>query len=58
MTTHTARRSLATNMYLAGIPIKTIMTITGHSSVAQLMEYIKITEIEVAESLKDHSFFK
>lgn len=58
MTTHTARRSLATNMYLAGIPIKTIMTITGHSSVAQLMEYIKITEIEVAESLKDHPFFK
>ena len=58
ITTHTARRSLATNMYLAGIPIKTIMTITGHSSVAQLMSYIKITEIEVAESLKDHPFFK
>lgn len=58
ITTHTARRSLATNMYLAGIPIKTIMTITGHSSVAQLMDYIKITEVEVADSLKDHSFFK
>lgn len=58
ITTHTARRSLATNMYLAGIPIKTIMTITGHATVAQLMDYIKITEIEVAESLKDHPFFK
>jgi len=58
ITTHTARRSLATNMYLAGVPIKTIMIMTGHSSVKQLMEYIKITEVEVAQSLKDHPFFK
>jgi integrase len=58
ITTHTARRSLATNMYLVGIPIKTIMSITGHSTVAQLMSYIKITEVEVAESIKDHPFFK
>jgi integrase len=57
MTTHTARRSLATNLYLAGIPIKTIMMLTGHKSVAQLMDYIKITEQEMAESLKDHPFF-
>lgn len=55
--THTARRSLATNMYLAGIPIKTIMKITGHKTVVQLMDYIKITEQEIAESLVDHPFF-
>jgi len=57
ITTHTARRSLATNMYLAGVPIITIMKITGHSSPEMLMKYIKITELEVANSLASHPFF-
>jgi len=58
ITTHTARRSLATNMYLMGIPLKTIAMITGHSNIPQLMKYIKITEQDVANSLLDHPFFK
>lgn len=57
MTTHTARRSMATNMYLAKVPIYTIMTLTGHKSVTQFFKYIKITEVEIAESLVDHEFF-
>jgi integrase len=58
ITTHTARRSLATNMYLAGVPVNMIMILTGHKRITQLMEYIKITEIEAANTLKNHPFFK
>ncbi len=32
ITTHTARRSFATNQYLSGAPILTIMAITGHKT--------------------------
>ena len=35
ITTHTGRRSAATNMFLAGIPSAQIMSITGHSSEKQ-----------------------
>jgi len=55
--THTARRSMATNMYKAGVPIKEIMHLTGHTKPSQFFSYIKITETEVAENLRDHPFF-
>ena len=58
ISTHTARRSMATNMYMEGIPIGTIMQLTGHSEAEEFMKYIKVSEIEVAESLKNHPFFK
>ncbi|MCA6439134.1 MAG: hypothetical protein IM581_04350 [Chitinophagaceae bacterium] len=32
LTTHTARRSFATNEFLAGTPALTIMAITGHKT--------------------------
>ncbi len=32
LTTHTARRSFATNMYLRNIPVPMIMAITGHKT--------------------------
>lgn len=56
--THTARRSLATNLYLAGVPVKSIAMLTGHATVKQLMSYIKVTEQEQAKALQDHDFFK
>ena len=58
ITFHTARRSLATNLYLAGIPIMTIMRLTGHKTITSFLKYIKISEQEVADSLRDHPFFK
>ena len=39
--THTARRTGATLMYLAGIDIYDIMKVTGHSSPKMLKKYIK-----------------
>ena len=39
---HTARRSFATNMYLKGVPSISIMSITGHTTEANFMKYIKV----------------
>jgi integrase len=58
VSTHTARRSGATNMFKAGIPSISIMKITGHKSEKAFLKYIKITNEENAELLSNHSFFK
>ena len=39
---HTARRSFATNMYLRGVPSISIMAITGHTTEANFLKYIKV----------------
>lgn len=54
LTTHTARRSFATNEYLAGTPTITIMAITGHRTESAFMKYIKLTPTEHAKILKMH----
>lgn len=56
--THTARRSGATNMYLAGIPTIAIMKITGHKTEKEFMKYIKITEEQTAMELMNHPYFR
>jgi integrase len=52
--THTARRSFATNEYLAGTPVITIMAITGHKTEKAFLRYIKLTPDEHAKLLKMH----
>jgi integrase len=49
ITTHTARRSFATNMFKKGIPSRVIMKITGHRTEKAFSSYIKISEDENAE---------
>jgi integrase len=57
--THTARRTGATLMYLAGIDIYDIMKVTGHASPKMLKKYIKADSLEVAEKLSDkYDYFK
>jgi integrase len=46
--THTARRSFATNAYKAGIPLSSIMSVTGHSSEQMLRKYLKLDTKERA----------
>ena len=46
---HTARRSFATNMYLKGVPPISIMAITGHTTEANFMKYIKVDKLQHAE---------
>jgi len=48
ITTHTARRSFATNEFLAGTPVKLIMSITGHKSEKDFYRYIRISPEEGA----------
>lgn len=45
---HTARRSFATNMYLKDIPSISIMAITGHTTEANFLKYIKVNKEEHA----------
>lgn len=51
ITTHTARRSFATNLYLKGFPTISIMKITGHRTEKAFMKYLKITQEQNAELL-------
>jgi integrase len=56
---HTARRTGATLMYLAGIDIYDIMKVTGHSSPKMLKKYIKADSLEVVRKLTDkYDYFK
>lgn len=55
--THTARRSGATNMYLAGIPSIYVMKVTGHKTEKEFMKYIKASEEETAMELMNHPYF-
>jgi integrase len=55
---HTARRSFATNAYLAGIPTARIMLMTGHKTEQSFFNYIRISKVENASTLAEHPFFK
>jgi integrase len=57
VSTHTARRSGATNMYLANIPPFRIMLITGHKTETAFYKYIRIRKEENAIILQSHPFF-
>jgi integrase len=48
VTTHTARRSFATNMYLMKVPTLSIMAVTGHKTEKAFMKYIKLANDEHA----------
>lgn len=58
VTAHTARRSFATNAYLAHVPTLAIMKITGHSSEKVFLRYIRISQEDNARQLQEHPFFK
>lgn len=58
ITTHTARRSFATNAYLAGVPTIAILKITGHKTEQAFLKYIKVSQEENARFMMEHPFFK
>lgn len=59
VTSHTARRTGATLMYLSGIPAESIMKITAHKTYASFLRYIRVTPEENAFRLqKESEFFK
>ncbi|RLD54096.1 MAG: site-specific integrase [Bacteroidetes bacterium] len=57
ITTHTARRSGATNMFLADMKPIEIMKITGHKTEKAFMRYIRISPEKNADLLMNNKFF-
>lgn len=59
ISSHTARRSAATNMYLTG-RMKTfeIMKLTGHKTEQNFFRYIRLTSEDTARSISGDSFWK
>jgi len=59
VSSHTARRSAATNMYLTG-RMKTyeIMALTGHTTEKSFFRYIKTTTEDKAKQISNDIFFK
>ncbi|MEZ4942594.1 MAG: tyrosine-type recombinase/integrase [Saprospiraceae bacterium] len=58
ITTHTARRSFATNAFKANLPPKSIMQITGHKNDKEFYKYIRLNSDEHALLMADNPFFQ
>jgi len=58
VTVHTARRSFATNMVLAGLPRDVVMGLTDHSTERSFNKYIKMSREQNADRVADHPVFK
>jgi integrase len=54
VSSHTCRRSFATNYYLQGFPILDLMKITGHKTQSSFLKYIKMDKLDAAKRLGEH----
>jgi integrase len=54
VSSHTARRSFATNYYLQGFPTLDLMKITGHKTEKSFLKYIRVTKLDTAKRLSKH----
>lgn len=55
---HTARRTGCTLLYLSGIPIKRVMMVSGHTTEKNFLRYVRIGKEENARMLAENKFFK
>ena len=51
VSTHSFRRSMATHLHIAGVPLRAIQRITGHNTLAALEQYL---DIERREASRHH----
>lgn len=54
VSSHTARRSFATNHYLQGFPTIDLMKITGHKSERSFLKYIRVSKLDTARRFNEH----
>lgn len=54
VSSHTARRSFATNAVKKGVPVQVVMKITGHKKESVFLKYIKLNHFEYAEIMQKH----
>lgn len=58
VTSHTARRTGITLLYMTGIPLQQVMLISGHKDEDSIRHYLRLTKKENVELLRDNPFFK
>lgn len=58
VSSHTARRTGATLLYLSGVPAKRVMLCTGHTTERVFLSYIKVSREENARMLAGNAFFQ
>lgn len=54
VSTHTARRSFATNLYRDGVDSRIIMRATGHTTEKNFIKYLKLDNSEFMDMLAEH----
>lgn len=54
ISSHTGRRSYATNAYINGVPTISIMAVTGHRSENAFLKYLKLSKEEHAEIIEKY----
>lgn len=54
ITSHTCRRSFATNLFLEGFEAAIIMKATGHKNTSQFLQYIKASQDEHVKKLSEY----
>lgn len=58
VSSHTARRTGVTLLYMTGIPLQQVMLISGHKDEDSIRHYLRLTKEENVALLKDNPFFK
>ena len=58
ISSHCARRTGITLLYMTGIPLKQVMLISGHKDEDSIKHYLRLTKEENVTLLKDNPFFK
>lgn len=58
VTSHTARRSFASNMIRRGVPARAIMQLTGHTKEGTFLKYVQLTPFEYAQMINPKKALK
>ena len=58
VSSHTARRTGITLLYMTGIPLQQVMLISGHKDEDSIRHYLRLSKEENVALLKDNPFFK
>lgn len=54
ISSHTGRRTFATNAYLSGVPVLDIMRITGHKTEKSFLRYVRLSRLHAAQRFSEH----
>ncbi len=52
VSTHSFRRTALTRMHNAGVPLRVIQEISGHSSLETLQRYLEVTDQQIVDAVK------